>query len=107
MKKLFVITLAICVTCMAQATTWSWKLAGTAYMPGDSTKVLSSGTAYLIDASTITQQSLLTLFIGGTTDISGKAVSVAPTVAITSGANAGTTAEFSYGSSVATTYYAA
>ena len=57
----------------AQAASFSWKTGttGKVYAPGTET-LLASATAYLFDASAVTQASLVTAFVAGTLDLSAQ-----------------------------------
>ena len=97
MKKLMIAAVAVAFAACAQAASFSWKtsMSGKVYQPGTET-LLASATAYLFDASTVTQASLVTAFAAGTLDLSAE--NSLSSKAISSGAIASTT--FSDGTAV-------
>ena len=67
MKKLMVILVAAAMAMATQAATFSWKTTSTGKLYGaGSTTLLASGTAYLFDSTTVSQQALLTAVLAGT-----------------------------------------
>ncbi len=106
MKKLVITAVAIALAVGAQAAAFSWKTSATGkvYNPGTTTLV-ASGTAYLFDASAVTQASLVTAFAAGTLDLSSK-TSISSS-AISSGAISATAFEDSTAvGSTLTSYFA-
>ena len=73
MKKLLIALAAVAVATGVQAASFSWKTGATGkvYEPGTTT-LLASATAYLFDAATVTQSSLVSAFDAGTLDLSAK-----------------------------------
>lgn len=71
MKKLMVAFAIAVVAVGVQAASFTWKtsLTGKVYTPGDSTTLLTSATAYLFDQSSVSQDSLVAAFRGGTLDL--------------------------------------
>lgn len=65
MKKLLIMGAVVALTAMSQAASFSWKTSATGkiYEVGTTT-LLASGTAYLFDSATVSQQSVLTAFLG-------------------------------------------
>ena len=89
MKKLMVILVAVAMAMATQAATFSWKTTSTGKLYGaGSTTLLASGTAYLFDSATVSQQALLTAVLAGT-DIS--TLSYASSADVAAGAIANTT----------------
>ena len=74
MKKLTIVLAAVAIATYAQAAAFSWKTSATGkvYEPGTTT-LLASSTAYLFDATTVTQTSLVEAFAGGSLDLATKA----------------------------------
>ena len=106
MKKLMIVAVAVAVAACAQAASFSWKTGATGkvYNPG-TTDLLGSATAYLFDASAVSQSSLVTAFAAGSLDLSAK--DSLSSKAISSGAIASTT--FTDGTAVGdtlTSYFA-
>ena len=67
MKKLMVILAAMVIATATQAASFSWKTTSTGKLYGaGSTTTLASGTAYLFDSTTVSQQALLTAILDGT-----------------------------------------
>ena len=73
MKKLLIALVAVAVAAGVQAASFSWKTSATGkvYNPG-TTDLIASATAYLFDASGVTQDSLLAAFAAGGLDLSSK-----------------------------------
>jgi hypothetical protein len=71
MKKLVVMLGVVAIAAITQAATFSWKTSysGKVYAPGTET-VIASATAYLFDAATVSQSSLVSAFAAGTLDLS-------------------------------------
>ena len=91
MKKLMIAAVAVAFAACAQAASFSWKtsMSDKVYQPGTTT-LLASATAYLFDASTVTQASLVTAFANNTLDLTTGNIS---SQAISSGAIANTVFE--------------
>lgn len=107
MKKLLIAAVAVAIATCVHAASFSWKTSATGkvYTPGDSTTLLASATAYLFDVSSVTQESLVTAFKGGTLDLTAGNIS---SQSISNGAIASTT--FNDGTAVGSTlnaYFAA
>ncbi len=68
MKKLMIMLVAVGAVVAANAAAFTWKTSATGklYSPGDSSTLLASGTAYLFDSASVTQQAILTAFSKGT-----------------------------------------
>lgn len=88
MKKIIVTACAIAFAAVASAATFDWKTSATSkiYQAGTST-LLSSGTAYIFDSATVTQQAVLGTFLADGTMASGSLQSRS----VTSGAVASNT----------------
>ena len=73
MKKLMIALAAVAVAAGVQAASFSWKTSATGkvYNPGTET-LLASATAYLFDATAVTQASLVSAFATGGLDLSSK-----------------------------------
>ncbi len=73
MKKILIALAAVAVAAGVQAASFSWKTSATGkvYNPG-TTELVASATAYLFDASTVSQSSLVSAFAGGTLDLASK-----------------------------------
>lgn len=73
MKKLLIALAAVAVAAGVQAASFSWKTSATGkvYNPG-TTDLIASATAYLFEASGVTQDSILTAFAAGGLDLSAK-----------------------------------
>lgn len=71
MKKLIIVAVAVVMAACTQAASFSWKTSATGkiYNPG-TTDLLASATAYLFDASAVSQSSLVTAFATGGLDLS-------------------------------------
>ena len=101
MKKLIIALAAVVVATAVQAASFDWKTGttGKVYEAGTTT-LLASGTAYIFDAASVSQQAVLTAFLDDKTWTTGNLHSKS----VSSGAIAATKGEaFSYG--VADTTY--
>ena len=78
MKKLVVMLGVVALAAVTQAASFSWKTSavGKVYNPGTETE-LAAATAYLFDASAVSQASLIAAFAGGTLDLTANDISSA------------------------------
>ena len=107
MKKLMIVAAVAIAALSGNAAAWQWKVTGTFY-DGTDSATLTGGTAYLFDAGVTTQTALLQAFFGGTTDISGLAISTAPGITLTSAGKASEPSSvFNYSDATAKNYYLA
>ena len=72
MKKLIIALSAVALVSVTNAAAFSWKtsMAGKVYQPGTTDLVSGSYTAYLFDASSVKQETLLAAFGAGALDLS-------------------------------------
>ena len=112
MKKLMFIA-AVALAIGAQASSYTWKAATSyIYTAGDSATKLASGTAYLFDAGTYSQSTLLAAVLGGSdlaSIYSANGITAAPAGTVSSG-QVSQSAAFTYNGVAAgdtlTTYFA-
>ena len=75
MKKLLVATIAITIGIVAQAATYSWGYEGYFNNGDGDYGALEDTTAYLFNASTMSQSDMVAAFYAGTLNLSGSAIS--------------------------------
>ena len=74
MKKLLIAAIAIAMGFAAQAASYSWKYDGYLNNGDGDYGVPDNGTAYLFNASTLSQADMVTAFYAGTLDLAGSAI---------------------------------